>query len=259
MQNMKPILFSTPMVRALLDGRKTQTRRIVKPQPINRQRVIEGLAHVTHGMDPKDDGAVWYVADGINPGTEIRCPYGSPGDLFWVRESVYIWGRWVANGKTKTGKPERRFEALGRHVKYEGDDPPLATVATHDARGSWNKRPSIHMPRSACRLVLRVTEVRVQRLQEISEADAIAEGADDIDGERIDSERYIKASFLEMTAGKNHGCAFAQRRRAAFWHLWDQINGKGSWASNPWVWTVTFEVVVKTNAEAQALLREVSK
>jgi hypothetical protein len=80
----RPILFSGPMVRAILNGRKTQTRRMVKPQPVGKQRVLEGLAHVTIGMSPADDGAVWYVADCVSPGIEISCPFGAVGDRLWV-------------------------------------------------------------------------------------------------------------------------------------------------------------------------------
>ena len=89
-----PILFSGPMVRAILEGRKTQTRRVVKPQPVGNQRIVEGAAHLTVGMNPADDGGVWYATDCVNPGTEIRCPYGVPGDRLWVRETFgYEWKR----------------------------------------------------------------------------------------------------------------------------------------------------------------------
>ena len=184
----RPILFSGPMVRAILDGRKTQTRRVVKPQPVGRQRVIEGLAHVTRGMNPADDGAVWYVGDCISSGVEIRCPFGSPGDRLWVKET---WCR------------GRAF------VFYRADcggDPPSEYTDDWNAPLVDRWRPSIHMPRSASRLTLEVVSVRVERLADISEADAKAEG-------------YASASeFL----GAPWACSVGP---------------------NPWVWVVEFKRV----------------
>lgn len=161
----RPILFSGPMVRAILDGRKTQTRRVVKPQPVGRQRVIEGLAHVTHGMNPADDGAVWYVGDCISAGVEIRCPFGSPGDRLWVRET---WQVFEHEDLSVDALTLRHVEGqLAGDVVFYADDP-------DEAVDRW--RPSIHMPRWASRITLEVVSVRVERLADISESDAKAEG-----------------------------------------------------------------------------------
>ena len=202
----RPIIFSAPMVRAIIEGRKTQTRRIVKPQPVGKQRVVEGLAHVTKGMNPADDGAVWYVGDCIGPGTEIRCPYGVPGDALWVKEAH----RLLDCGCRETCR-------VPWHVWYDADESGYAGAA------NCRLRPSIHMPRWACRLTLAVKAVRVERLQEITEADAIAEGV------------------------QSAGAPASLTNVGAFAKLWDSINGtRHPWASNPWVWVVEFEPEVRS-------------
>lgn len=191
----RPILFSGPMVRAILDGRKTQTRRIVKPQPVNR--VVDGLAHVTIGMDPSEDGALWYDADGINPGREMRCPHGRIGDRLWVRETF-----------TVCADCNIFYKADGKPDPWEGV--------------KW--KPSIFMPRKASRLTLEITGVRIERLRDISEEDAVAEGV----------------VFGTGKAGECRTCA-----KGAFMDLWNSINGTDAWLKNPWVWVVAFKKVTQ--------------
>jgi hypothetical protein len=175
----RPILFSGPMVRAILDGQKTQTRRIVKPQPS-----IEG-------QEPH----------------LVRCPYGVPGDRLWVRET------WGEGGMTKPGDP----------ASYAADWPDAGAIR------KW--RPSIHMPRWASRIDLEVTAVRVERLQAITEEDARAEGA---------AHRIARGGDL---SGALEGETPIQHV-AHFRDLWDSINGERTpWASNPWVWVVSFKRV----------------
>jgi len=138
----RPILFSTPMVQALLAGRKTQTRRICK-----------GQRELSREQDFQID----------------TCPYGQPGDRLWVRESWYQRGRWK-----KIIPPEGVFEG---DTEWDGDF--AADYPTHgEIKEGWRKRPSIHMPRWASRITLEITAVRVERLQSISTDDAIAEGID---------------------------------------------------------------------------------
>ena len=139
----RPILFSGPMVRAILDGRKTMTRRIVKQQADN--------GGYCQSLDP--DKGVWLVHNGGS----IRCPYGQPGDRLWVRET---WSAWTG-GMTSCG------EERAPQIEYK---------ATSQSEGPW--RPSIFMPRWASRILLEITDVRVERLNDISEEDAIAEGFD---------------------------------------------------------------------------------
>jgi hypothetical protein len=178
----RPILFSGPMVRAILDGRKTETRRIVKPQPPNAYLPPEG---------PFKD--------------RMGGPYGEPGDRLWVRET---WCRGEAWYPASTYAYRADYEASEwtEHVDHD----PLAGAKSFNcmACGFERWRPGIHMPRAACRIELVVTGVRVERLQDITEGDAMAEG----------------------TGG-----------RAGFAALWESINARRApWASNPWVWVVGF-------------------
>jgi len=224
----RPILFSTPMVNAILAGRKTQTRRLVKPQP------VEPCA----GFVTCDDGVTWmdYMLNDRCDATDLRseyvCPYGVPGDQLYVRERLFL--------------------DIDRGWQYADTSPLQIPAESRELAEHWmtarlakqRSVPSIHMPRWASRILLEVVSVRVERLQDISEADAIAEGVDDIDGERIDSERWIKASVLALDGPSKHrGHSFVQRHRAAFWDLWESINGEGSWKANPWVWVVEFKRV----------------
>lgn len=233
---MKPILFSTPMVRALLAGTKTQTRRIVKPQP--KHRLVDGLAHVTIGMNPADDGAVWYDADGIHPGREVRSPY-RVGDVLWVREAHSIFDLRPENLDHPSAKPPTtewpasvQYRADVEEAERLGIPIPSETrfsVPASEWRASFDTdhlvwRPSIHMPRWACRLFLRVTDVRAQRVQEISEADAVAEG--------------MKPRPVEP-----YDCFDDPREQFAF--AWDSLHGPGAWARNDWVWAYTFERAAK--------------
>lgn len=203
----RPILFSGAMVRALLEGRKTQTRRVVKkkfPGP------VEG---------PNFDGCWSETSDPVT--RYFGCPYGRPGDRLWVREP------WRPHF---TGK-------LVTCVLFAADEATMKPTTWTAAQGAWCEsqeaetrwRPSIHMPRWASRILLEVTEVRVERLQEIRAEDAIAEG--------------VKLDGLDYDAlGKLYGeIPYPVKAYAA---LWESINGPGSWEENPWVWVVGFERVV---------------
>ncbi|MBP6637992.1 MAG: hypothetical protein KA179_09930 [Sulfuritalea sp.] len=197
------MLFSAPMVRAILDGRKTVTRRVVKP-PRNRPAFV--LLDHGHGWWPyqSDDGESELCDDGMEH--PYTCPYGKPGDRLWVREAFmhepadYCW-------EASVSIPCRPAVTIYR--------------ADHDERESrgagW--KPSIHMPRWAGRITLEVVGVRVERLREISRGDAMAEGC----------------PFPNMAAGDDPRQWYAA--------LWDQINGAGSWDANPWVWVVEFRKV----------------
>jgi hypothetical protein len=176
----RQILFSAPMVRAILDGSKTQTRRAVKPQPL---WIAEpSIPFKTPDADPK----------GI-----IRCPHGQPGDRLWVRETFF--------DATKLNE---------LRVLYRADD--------DRSRFGWT--PSIYMPRWASRITLGVTGVRVERLQDISEEDALSEG--------------VHAGSWEYENGEG-----TESAKESFECLWESINGIGSWESNPWVWVVEFKRV----------------
>lgn len=186
----RPILFSAPMVRALLAGTKTQTRRIAKPVRHPDLGNVYAPGALVLEREPQ------HVIDRC-------CPYGRPGDRLWVRETHMNW--W----KLDPANPEG--PRLFSHVAaYAADGYEL------EPGERWI--PSIHMLRAASRILLEITAVRVERLQDISEADALAEGV---------------PHSLNLPGGR-----FA---RENFEHLWWTINGDGSWESNPWVWVVEFE------------------
>ena len=218
----RPILFSGPMVRALLDGSKTQTRRVCKPQPIADARFVGGHHLPATKRNPGQEISV------EAPYVHIACPYGLPGDRLAVRETFYAWGRWETRYSAKKGRDEWHFVDMtlecGRSYAYDTDeDTPMIVTRRSIVVPLWWRRPAIFMPRAASRITLEITRVRVERLQDISEADALAEGVTD-DG-----------SLVTDLAGNDRGGAFA-----AFATLWEVINGAGSWDDNPWVWAIEF-------------------
>lgn len=218
----RPILFSAPMVSAILAGTKTQTRRVVKPQP------PRGTFQLTpyHHPDKRPRFFAWKGGFGgaeMHPGWEpIACPYGQPGDRLWVRETHLIVGG------------------------ADSKNPRVVYAATNDGSDAWLSpvwRPSIHMPRWASRITLEITSVRVERLQEISEADAIAEGIE----RAKDFPGWYRGSLPGGSPGlQESGHAFKTPTafpKLAFRALWQSINGPESWDANPWVWVVEFKRV----------------
>lgn len=219
----RPILFSGPMVRALLAGTKTQTRRVVKPQPAPDQqpRTVIGSSGFVYVMDNAP----------LLPYPEVRrvrwdCPYGQPGDRLWVKEAwrtadtldalspTAIADKCVDAGYSKPWAP-LQWEADGqRNREWSGFGPGNGIVV-----GPGKTRVSMHMPRWASRINLEITSVRVERLQDISPDDCIAEGAWPI---------------AHRELGRGHEAV------AAYQSLWESINGPGSWAANPWVWVLEF-------------------
>jgi hypothetical protein len=184
----RPILFSAPMVRAILEGRKTQTRRVMNPQPV---KVSGGVPF--RPLPPSLVG----VADPAG-GVLYRSRFGKPCDRLWVRET---WGLLFDNDPDE--------QPTFWRADYTPEDERTSMLPSR-----W--RPSIHMPRARSRIDLEVTGVRVERLQDISQADCVAEG------------------MPESTNGFLHHVVADYRK------LWSEINGAESWAANPWVWVVEF-------------------
>lgn len=195
------IIFGAPMVRAILDGRKTQTRRIAKPR--HPFFVEDGRAFF--------DSYVYAEPECV----PVPCPYGAPGDRLYVKEAHALLAI--------EGEPDLccayRATCQGDAFDFVHGDGSIERIAVK----KW--RPSIHMPRWASRITLEVTEVRVERLQEISEEDAAAEGIDE-EMARCDGE--CGATPCSMLV-------------PAFERLWSEINGRESWNANPWVWAITFK------------------
>ena len=189
----KPIIFSTPMVQAILNGTKTQSRRVIKPQPYQSYSSLSWDGNDKSG-NGRGTGIIGTNEAGLKMWLPLVCPYGQAGDRLWVRETFWA----MADGKT---------------IYYK------ATVPFPNFPFTW--KPSIHMPRWASRITLEITGIRVERVQDISHEDARAEGV------------------IPMT------CCLpdAQHYFTPFKELWDSINAKHSWESNPWVWVIEFKKV----------------
>lgn len=216
----RPIIFSAPMVRALLDGRKTQTRRVLKPQP----------------DEPKWDGTSTVPGEYPIDGWRWKSLPYAPGDRLWVREACSYPQYWI----------DHPNEAYIGHVFYEAskDAPAPSPWLRAPDPDHCRKRPSIHMPRWASRLTLTVTDVRVQRVQEISEADAVAEGVTRCTwAEEMAGDGRIEWHVPFETPGEYPGITNAHPSpRGAFWELWNSLHGPEAWAVNPWVVALTFTV-----------------
>lgn len=222
----RPILFSAPMVRAILAGTKSQTRRVVKPQPNN----VPGLHHPIEPYLTSTGNWNWVLsATGHGTGDPFPCPYGQPGDRLYVKEKhAFLDVRKSALSQFPLGP--QNGNAVGPDVwnlcvEYcdgtENDAFSVEGIKPKQTRerGEDRWRPSIHMPRWASRVLLEITAVRVERLNEISEADAKAEGV----------------TLPTRTCTMYDGIWRDEYRL-----LWESINGAGSWAANPWVWAISF-------------------
>lgn len=231
----RPILFSAPMVRAILDGTKTQTRRIVKPQPRDEWRPVVSHYHPTI-IDRHGDEAPGQEVYGASDEVEGRkCPYGQPGDRLWVRET---WAaHWMYNDVPPSAARSERCDLQrtdNRWFSADNGGPSQHGLEPDGLRGRW--RPSIHMPRWASRITLEVTGVRVERLQDISEADAVAEG--------IERAEDFFGCPCWKCYGEDADAVAPDDPVGSYQSLWESINGAGSWAANPWVWVVEFKPVV---------------
>lgn len=221
----RPILMSAPMVRAILDPRKTQTRRIVKPQPPEwctefGYTCFTPKGHISGRGKFEDNVGEKY----------IRCPYGVHGDELYVKETWRVSKQWdhlaprdlpFDRGMTIMygAGGSRAHNENGVYVNDNSYPPTLPDWA-------GKTRVSIHMPRAASRITLRITDVRVERLQDISEEDAWNEGVQDWMGKETPWKGVLAPTSVHAYAA-----------------LWESINGRGSWDANPWTWAVSFERV----------------
>lgn len=199
----RPILFNDQMVRAILEGRKTVTRRAVKDTG------FYAIDAAIHGNE---------VALREREALSTRCPFGQPGDRLWVRETWGLQVRSYGGG-------------AGEFIVYRATNPDAIYCRSSEGREypvKW--KPSIHMHRHSSRILLEITAVRVERLQDISEEQALAEG---VRGEPCDHARQACSDI---------GC-WGDTAKGAFGFLWEQLNGAGAWQANPWVWVVEFKRV----------------
>jgi hypothetical protein len=208
----RPIIFSADMVKAILEGRKTHTRRVMKQQPYTLR--VEGFGYPT-----KEGGFVSLRSEHcLN-----ECPYGKPGDRLWVRET------WTGTWHDTDG-----LENM--HISYAADGSERFVIAPEDyvlpkaatKAGGWVS--PLFIKRFASRITLEITDVRVQRLQEISSEDCMAEGIIKLPA----SGRYVSGKGAQYFGGAT------STAKSAFCDLWRAINGSGSWDANPWVWAITF-------------------
>jgi len=227
----RPVLFSAPMIRAILEGRKMQTRRILKcdshidrigtPHEWNRGRADDRMKR-WEDWGPRTGHVLLHSGTSV---FALRCPYGQPGDRLWVRET------WGCKDADRPGVPGGRKPQPGDSIQYAENG---ADAWQWRVPGSLPWRPSIHMPRWASRILLEVTDVRVQRVQDISEEDARAEGV-----------LWVPGHGEITPADLHEGYSNYLDCRQGFWVLWDSINAKRGfgWDSNPWVWAITFRRV----------------
>ena len=231
----RPILFSAPMVRAILEDRKTVTRRVVKgfQIPTEDTAIPVGDRQRWSAIGQKDPryGFCVFGSTEAECAKELEeyapCPYGRPGDRLWVRETFMdLRGTGVEHRPTPDS-PLQRYAYAAECPPGSGSD-----EARKDFGLKW--KPSIHMPRAACRIMLEITVVRVERLQDISEEQARAEGVRlmrDGSGTWVSREGPGKLVTPWPTA------------KEAFGDLWNSINGPRAWEANPWVWVVEFKRV----------------
>ncbi|EPG4846611.1 TPA: hypothetical protein ACI6QB_002724 [Klebsiella quasipneumoniae] len=239
------MIFNSEMVRAILDGRKTQTRRIMKVQPESNQL---GLLLITDSTKRSDIGK-YHWAESNATGNHVRSklfssPFGAVGERIWVRETwatlgnedgCYVdWEDNLCKGDERSAARIYRASCEQRPGDYglwsiPDDAYWKPHTKEHKFEGAW--RPSIHMPRWASRILLEITDVRVERLNAISEEDARAEG-------------IIDGGCLNCGEPEPCGCANPEPDATdAFAYLWQSIYGQDNWNANPWVWVIEFKRV----------------
>lgn len=228
MKNSHPILFSTDMVIANQKGIKTKTRRIVKPQPNEN-----GVSFMKSG--PVDWESIyheewtpykWETKEGES--ISKNCPFGEIGDTLWVRETFcYAGDNNVHDCKEDYYTPIYRSSENGKDFEENCD--------------GWRWRPSIFMPREASRMTLEITDIRVERLQDISEQDAIAEGIMEL--QQSNSQLLMNGRLFFDYSKKKELFNEGLTAKESYKSLWNKINGKDSWDSNPWVWIIGYKKI----------------
>ena len=236
---MKPILFSTLMVKAILEGRKTQTRRIIKPQPLVHNDVIKMPIPIDEyskllGEYTKKGYTQIYTKGVLEGMIAPLCKY-EIGDVLWVRET------WTDPTPDQSGYPI--LYKADFPMTYHGTEADLTETITLQAK-DYKWKPSLFMPRDACRLFLKIKNIRVERLQDISEDDACDEGIEILDSPNCDAGDYNSYPRNYMISEKDaDGFPYFKDGEyiKSFQSLWESINGEKSWEDNPFVWVIEFE------------------
>ena len=226
-----PILFSAPLVRAILRGEKTQTRRVVNPQPPEWYSAEHVGTDSEHGS-----GIYWHLGQEES----VPCPYGKPGDVLLVREAFRL-PEDLDDKSPSEAIEEHWFNAEFTRYEADGSCSLAYDGQSSDEIAEWGRlRPSIHMPYDLCRIRLRVEDVRVERLQEITEEEIRAEGWSAMHDQLHDSEKLTK-EWCRMSRELNPAANTATLR-GGFATIWNWINADRGfpWEANPWVWVVEF-------------------
>jgi hypothetical protein len=227
-----PILFSTPMVKALKNSTKTETRRDRNLGTINEKPnkwLVAGPRFVANcaGKGPGTWAAFYYhTKSGKVVIKHIKCPYGKLGDKIWVRETVYEHGKYV-NWSGETGCSDTEWVSDNRY-SYAASEPQPENSKT---------RPNIHMPKVAARIWLEITDIRCERLKDITNTASLAEGIETKDLEGTEAYRDYSSKKETFRDGTHF------HPKNSYKTLWESINGTGSWAKNPWVWVIEFKKV----------------
>lgn len=230
--NFKPILFSTPMVQAILRGEKTQTRRIINPQPIEDSEsgyVFDGKHKSLYKNDSThEDWRIRFIED--------WCKY-KIGDILWVRETFAVHegsvqGSYAYSEGEKVKYPPHFLDKKGikRCIDFKAEYP----------KASLKWKPSIFMPKEACRIFLKLTSIRIEKLNDISEADAISEGIERWTEERMKSKPTHYKVYYQNCKPEDL-CSYTSCPIDSYETLWQKINGEKSWEENPFVWVYEFK------------------
>jgi hypothetical protein len=228
----RPILFSTQMVKSILEDKKTITRRIIKEKPDYFINCVEGKP-LSIGLS----GSCSFFGAVINGEDKtIICPYGKVGDVLWVRET---W--WKApNNCSYTALYKADFPMV--YYGTEWDPNEKVVLEAKD----YKFKPSIHMPKDYARIFLKITNIRVERLKDISEEDAIAEGIENFyDNTTIGATAYRNYTVTKKDIKESPWNIVANDAVESFQTLWQSINGSDSWKENPFVWVIEFEKTEK--------------
>lgn len=230
----RPILFQTEMVQAILEDRKTQTRRVIKPEPesVNTEIPVT-MALFNEKMNTLLKKGLVSIRSNTGGFAFPNCKYGKPGDLLWVRETHANLNNGLANSEP--------------FFVYKAD------LEHPDQHGPVTWKPSIHMPKAASRIWLMVEDVRAEKLQDLSEEDAKNEGIVDYSNPKCQNYEPGAFGFHDYVPQKRRDGKFTHIFHDCFLNpidsfksLWVSINGQESWGTNPWVWVIKFRVLSKT-------------